>query len=278
MDVFSLRSADGTELYACRQVPESPRGIVFVCHGLGEHIGRYAHFIEAITSHGWGVYAVDLRGHGRSGGRRGHLLAWSDYVADLEALYGQARADGFGSSPWVQLGHSMGGLIAVHTASRHADRLRGLILCSPLLGVAAKVPGWKAMAGRLLSRLFPQISLANELDPGNLSRDPTEVRRYLDDPLVHDRVSARWFTEMNAALTEAHRLAPSLALPLLLLHGSSDEITAPEGSREFAARYAGDADVRFLDGYVHELFHDRGSEMPLAIVIDWLARQVSVAS
>ena len=270
MESLVLRSVGDCDLHAVRHVPDGARGIVFLCHGLGEHSGRYGHVIEALAAAGWGSYALDLRGHGRSGGRRGHVLAWSDYVADVEALYARAAADGRAELPWIQLGHSMGGLVSVHAAARNAGRLAGVVLCSPLLGAAVQVPAWKAALGRTLSRWLPALALANELDSGNISRDAEEVRRYREDPLVPDRVTARWFTEMTAALAAAPELATRLELPLLLMHGTADRLTDPEGSRRFAAAWAGPVELHLLDGYVHELFNDLGRERPLALLTEWL--------
>jgi alpha-beta hydrolase superfamily lysophospholipase len=270
MEALALRTAPDGVLHVVRHVPAGARGIVFLCHGLGEHCGRYGHVIDALVAAGWGCYAFDLRGHGRSGGRRGHVLAWSDYVGDVEAVYAQAEADGHRALPWIQLGHSMGGLVVVHAAARNAARLSGLVLCSPLLGVAVQVPVWKAALGRALSRWLPALSLANELDDTNISRDPEEVRLYREDPLVHDRVTARWFTEMTAALAAAHELAPSMRLPLLLMHGTADALTDPEGSRRFAAAWGGPVELHLLDGYVHELFNDTGRERPLSLLTEWL--------
>ncbi len=271
---LSLVSADGLALHALRSLPRSPRGVLFLCHGLGEHAGRYDEVVAAVADAGWASYALDLRGHGRSEGRRGHIMAWADYVADVEALFEKARADGHEQRPWVLLGHSMGGLVSLHTAAQHSSRLAGLALCSPLLGVSARIPRWKSMLGRFLSQRLPAMALASELAPEGISSDPDEVERYRNDPLVHNRVSARWFTEMTDALAAAPSLGAELSLPLLLMHGSADPLTDPEATRRFAETYGGNLDLHLLDGYLHEIFHEVRRDVPLQLLTGWLARLV----
>lgn len=270
MNEFRLKSFDGLSLRAGSSVPENPRGIVFLCHGLGEHLGRYDHVVAAINDAGFGCYALDLRGHGESDGNRGHIDAWSDYVGDLATLFEQARREGFAERPWLQLGHSMGGLVSVHAMAAHGGDFAGLALSGPLLGIHGLIPEWRAALGRFASALVPWASISNELDPEDISRDSAVVAAYRADPLVHDRVSARFFTEMTAALERAHEIAPSLGLPLLLMHGSADQMTDPEGSRRFADAYGGDVELEILDGFYHEVFNELDPSVALGLLMRWL--------
>ncbi|RMF18699.1 MAG: alpha/beta hydrolase [Candidatus Dadabacteria bacterium] len=278
IETLSLTSRDGTRLHGLRALPATtPRAAVLICHGLGEHSGRYGHVIEALNAEGCAAYAVDLRGHGRSDGRRGHVMRWQEYVDDVAALFPVADADLPTEQPRLLLGHSMGGLVSVHTALAHGQRLKGLALSAPLLGIATPVPAIKNVAGRLLSRCWPTLTMANELDANLISRDPETVRAYLDDPLVHDRVSARWFTEMLAALEAAQARASELTMPLWLAHGTADGLTDPEGSRRFIERVKGPVTAHFLDGYYHEIFNEPPAERARAIelLVTWVRDQLA---
>lgn len=272
-EAFELRSADGTRLHAVRRpAPGEPVGLVSVCHGLGEHIGRYEHVFATLNEAGWTAWGLDLRGHGRSDGRRGHVMAWDDYVDDVASLHRAADEEGFGELPRVQLGHSMGGLVATHLALRGKHDLAGLALSGPLLGVAVDVPPLKAAAGRLLSRLLPRLTMANEIDSGLLSHDPEVVAAYDADPLVHSLVSTRWFTEMLSAIDEAHRRAPSLSLPTLVVQGTEDRLTDPEATRRWSEAVAGPVSAHFLEGDYHEVFNEVDREVPLGHLTGWLGR------
>lgn len=252
-----FHSADGTRLNGFRAAASEPRAALFLCHGLGEHCRRYDHVVAALNARGVSVYACDLRGHGRSGGPRGHVARWQDYVDDIGALYGAAERDGLRRLPWLQFGHSMGGLVAVHVALARQQELAGLALSAPLLGIAVAVPPLKAMLGNLLSSVWPTLTLANEIDSQYISRDPQTVTDYLNDPLVHDRVSTRWFTEMNRALAAAQSRAGELKLPVWLGHGTADRLTDPAGSRRFVAALGDRAEAHFYEGLYHEIFNER---------------------
>ncbi len=272
---FQLNATDGTRLLARRSLVDTPVATVFVVHGLGEHGGRYDHVTEHLNSAGMSVYLIDHRGHGRSTGTRGHVDHFDQYSEDLELLFKTASDDGQDNVPWFVVGHSMGGLIAVHLALRNQEKLAGLVLSGPLLGIAVDVPAIKAAVGRLLSRVLPRLTLANELDARYISHDPAVVAAYENDPLVHDRVSARWFTEMSAALDKAHERARDLELPLLLMHGTDDHLTDPQGSRRFVSAYGGTADSEFLDGYYHEIFNEVEQQVPLSRMTKWLNDHLS---
>lgn len=267
-----FHAADGLRLNGFSAPAVEARGVVLLCHGLGEHCRRYDHVVTRLNKAGWTVYACDLRGHGQSAGKRGHIMAWSDYVGDMQGLYDAAASDGLAHLPWVQLGHSMGGLVAVHTALVQQKRLAGLALSAPLLGIAVKVPALKAMAGKVLSRLAPALTLANEIDARYISRDPEVVAAYQADRLNHDRVSARWFTEMLAALATAEAQLPQLKLPVWLAHGTADRLTDCGSSRRLAASFGGPVSSHFLDGYYHEIFNEPTAEREraLKLLLDWL--------
>ncbi len=269
---FALSSRDGTRLHAVSARPEHAWGVVSLIHGHGEHCGRYGHVIDALTAAGLAVYAVDLRGHGRSAGRRGHIMVWRDYVDDAATTHAAAEADGLSELPRFQLGHSMGGLVAAQTALAHVTPLAGLILSGPLLGLSLPVPPLKAMAGRLMSRLVPTFSLPTGLDAALISHDPNEVAAYRADPLVHDRASSRWFTEMLAAVDDTHERAAELTMPVLIMHGGDDGLTDPNGSRRLAAKLpAGELEI--FDGFYHEIFNEVERQRPIGRMTDWLSHR-----
>lgn len=272
IDERSWTSGDGTRLRGRVARPSAPWGVVSLVHGHGEHAGRYDHVIAALVDTGLAVYAADLRGHGRSAGPRGHVMAWSDYVDDVATTHAAAVADGLAALPRFQLGHSMGGLVAIHVALAKIAPLAGLILSAPLLALAMPVPAPKAIVGRLMSRVWPSLSLPTGLDANLISHDRSVVEAYQADPLVHGRASSRWFTEMLQAMASAHARAAELTMPVLLMHGSDDRLTSPEGSRRLAARLP-DVSFHELPGQYHEIFNEVDRDRPLGLMKEWLSRR-----
>lgn len=240
-----------------------------VAHGLGEHSGRYARLAEALQPHGVATYAVDLRGMGRSQGRRGHVDRWQQWIDDFSAFH-QMVSDRAEGVEVVPLGHSFGGVLVASAVLSEAIRPRRFVLSNPAFRPMVKVPGWKLMLGRAASRLAPTLSLANEVDPALLSRDPAVAAEYASDPLVHDRISSRLFTEWMAACELSIQRASELKVPVLLIVSGDDRIIDHRGALEFARRAEARATVRRYPGRFHEPFNDVGSDEVFADLAAWL--------
>ena len=156
--------------------------MLLICHGLGEHSGRYRTVVDTLLPDGWAVYGLDLRGHGRSAGRRAHLDGYPDWLADLDA-FRRLVASRHPDLPVFLLGHSMGGQIALAYALEQQDELAGLVLSAPALASTA-VPRAAVPALRRLARIAPRLRPAG-IDPAKISKDPAVVADYRADPLVH---------------------------------------------------------------------------------------------
>src|SRR3989442_5267389 len=181
----------GVPIYWQRSAPASglPRGVVLLAHGYAEHVGRYADFVEHLCARGLAVAAVDHRGHGRSGGPRGHCRDVDEFVADLRALADMAE-DWWPGVPRVLFGHSMGGLLAFLYLLRHPDTVRAGALSAPAFRVPDAAPRPLQLIALLLGRVAPGVGLRSNLDERLLSRDPAAGAAYVADPLVHRRASA----------------------------------------------------------------------------------------
>ena len=270
----SLTTSDGLSLFyrVWRQegVSEEPRATFAVVHGLGEHSGRYQNLANYFVPRGYAVYAFDLRGHGQSEGRRGHVNRFGDYFTDVRTFLDFVRSAA-SDRPVFLVGHSLGGLIVLGYALHHPEGLRGVISSGAALKLTMTVPGWKLAVGRWASRLLPTLAQPNGLDPSLLSHDSSVVEAYQTDPLVHDRVTARWSTEFFAAQAATLESAPNLSLPCLILHGGDDQICAPDGSRLFFER-AGAADKHHIEypGLYHEIFNEPEKEQVFADIEAWV--------
>jgi lysophospholipase len=240
--------------------PEGPvRGRVLLTHGFGEHRLRYSHVIDAWLKRGLLVLAYDLRGHGSSEGRRGHVEHFSDYVDDASALLDELeRLPGAGGgAPSVVFGHSLGALISIHLALRTPARVRLLALSSPFLGLAMQVPALKLSVGRAMSRYAPKFSLPSGISPTVLTHDENIVRRTANDPLCVRTVSARWFTETSAAQEAAFARAAELRVPIFCLYAGDDRVALASATHDFSLRAGSQAkEFRELPGQYHEILNE----------------------
>ncbi len=274
---FTLSTRDGLRLYAWVRRPLGPiQGVIAHIHGMGEHSRRYDHLTGFWAANGYASAGFDLRGHGRSQGRRGHTPSFQHLIDDI-ALFAAHVAEEFPANPRYLYGHSMGGNLALNfLIRRHPDFVAG-IASAPYLRLAFEPPKSKLLLARLLRPILPAMTFPSGLDASWLSRDPYVVRRYREDPLVHDRISVSCFTEIQAAGQSALDHAAELTLPVLVMHGSADRITSSAASQQFVAGSGGKAMFKCCDGYFHEL-HNEPEWQPVArFVLDWVARSTPQA-
>lgn len=248
-----------------------PKAILALAHGQGEHSGRYVHVAEYMTRMGYAVWACDFRGHGRSGGNRGHTDSFDDYLADIRRLI-QIAKDGDPKAKTFLLGHSLGGLIALDYAEKPGSELAGLVVTAPPLRVKMKVPSWKTSLGKILSSIRPTFSMKTGLDPNLLSRDREVVKKYVEDPLVHGIATARFYTELLRAQDETVRAAEKLTLPCLIVQGGADGIVDPPATSDFFKRVASpDKTLKVYDGFYHEVLNEPGKESVLRDIDAWIS-------
>lgn len=267
---MTLKATDGLDLFVRRWRAEGAahQWTVVIVHGLGEHSGRYAHVAEWFAPLGATVYAMDLRGHGRSGGQRGHAPSLQALLDDIDAVVQHAREES--GAPAVLLGHSFGGLLAIAYALDRPQHIDRAIFSAPLLRLKVRVPGWKRAAADVLPRIAPTLSMSNEVDPGLLSREPSIETAYRNDPLVHDRLTTR-LGQTIAHAEDFIALAPELRVPFLLLHGGDDRIVDPVGSRRFFARAtAPERAFCLYPGMYHEILNEVDHERVFADIESWL--------
>jgi alpha-beta hydrolase superfamily lysophospholipase len=269
-----LTSSDGTRLHWRAWPHESSKVAVAVAHGLGDHSGRYERLARALNRRDVSCYAVDLRGAGRSPGRRGHVSRWQQWVDDYAAFWELVGKEASGQEV-VPLGHSFGGLVVASAIARGAIAPQRFVLSNPAFRAASTAPTWKLKVGRVTSSLLPALTMSNGVDPALISRDPQQVAAYREDPLVHDRISSRTFTEWVGASQEALDRAAEITVPLFLILSERDGIVDPGGGREFAQRVLGSSTVRTYRGRYHEPFNDLGAEEVFSDLAGWLDRPPS---
>jgi len=269
-----VRALDGHRIFwtswgMSEVAPEAP--VVVLVHGYGEHIGRYDHVAAFLNEGGLGVLGIDVRGHGQSEGARGHVVRFDEYLVDVAAAFDEAHRQHPGGQR-ILLGHSNGGLIATRYALCESGRRPDVLIVSgPLLGLSMEVPAWKATLGRGLSRLRPETALPSEIDSKLLSHDADIVARYAVDPLVHHVATARYFTEMQAAIEDVFQRAHNLMMPLLILAGGADQVVDPGGARRLL-HAVGTDDRKHIEyeGLYHEIFNELERARVLGDVRAWL--------
>jgi len=248
-----------------------PVGCVLCVHGLGEHGGRYQCLADAIAPLGLSLYAIDMRGHGRSAGRRGHVVDFDSLLGDVDRLRVLAGG-GRGDRPLFLVGHSLGGLVVGRYAQSFApDGLEGVVFVAPFVDVAMDVPNWKRRLGDVADRLVPALTMDNGLEVEELFREEAERSAYTGDPLVHRRISARLWGEMQRSARKLTAEADRLRVPALLQLAGTDTVVSNPAARRFAARLVSPPEIREYGGAYHALFRDPRGPEALEDLRQWLA-------
>ncbi|MEX6627026.1 alpha/beta hydrolase [Tenacibaculum salmonis] len=252
--------------------PETVKAVVIIIHGMGEHSGRYQNVAKKLTDNNFGVIAFDHFGHGKTSGKRGHNPSFDAVLDSITILINKAT-DIFGDTAMFLYGHSMGGNAVINYALRKENNLDGIIATSPMLKLAFDPPVWKLKLGKIMQKIAPSFTLSNELDNNDLSRDKNEVQNYIDDPLVHDKISPNFSLSFIDSGKWAIENASLLKKPMLLLHGTADKIIDYKGSEAFA-KSTKKATLKLYEGGYHELQHDLCKEEMLQDILNWLNNQL----
>ncbi len=247
-----------------------PRGVVVLSHGFGEHAGRYHHVAQRFGAAGLVTYALDHRGHGRSGGKRVYVKDISEYTGDFGTLVGIADQEYPGLTK-VVLGHSMGGGIVFAYAAEHPADYDLVVLSGPAVAAQEDVKPALAIVGKGLGAFLPGVPV-QQLDANAVSRDPKVVADYNSDPLVwHGKVPAGVARALLKVGESMPQLAQAITKPVLVVHGSDDALIPAVGSERMVDRL-GSEDVQFkiYPGLFHEVFNEPEQERVLDDVVSWI--------
>ena len=266
-----FRGQGGLNLYyQCWLPAGEPEAVLVLVHGLAEHSNRYGNVVDYFVPRGYAVCGLDHRGHGKSQGLPGYVERFSHYVSDFIAFLGIVRRL-FPQTRIIAVGHSVGGTIAAAGAAQAQEKLDGLILSGTFVKPGASLSPVMIIAAQLLSLLLPKMGV-DTIDATAISQDEAVVQAYLNDPMVyHGKLSARLAAEIITATRRLPREIAGLTLPVLIMHGSEDRLSRPEGSRLLYERLGSkNKTLKLYRGFHHELFNEPGRRQVFEDMERWL--------
>lgn len=248
----------------------APRGVVVLSHGFGEHARRYDHVAQRFGESGLAVYALDHRGHGRSGGKRVLLKNISEYTGDFDTLVGIAAAE-HPDLKRIVLGHSMGGGIVFAYGVEHPDDFTAMVLSGPVVDARSAVPPLLAFVAKTVGTIAPGLPL-EQLDADAVSRDPAVVAAYNADPLVHHgKVPAGIARALLLIGETMPQRAAALTAPLLVVHGGQDRLVPVDGSHRLVECVgSSDVNLKVYPELFHEVFNEPERQLVLDDVVSWV--------
>jgi alpha-beta hydrolase superfamily lysophospholipase len=265
----TLKTKDDLKINLFSNQMKSDKGVILVTHGMGEHALRYAEMARYFTKSGFAVVAFDIRGHGSSEGKRGHTPSYDLLMDDIDRVYDKVKFD-FSDTPVVLFGHSMGGNLILNFLLRRKRKIAGAIVTAPYLKLGFEPPKWKIILAKLSSNILPSLSQPTELEKPALTRTPEVVREYEDDHLVHDRITSSFFINVHFAGEYAIDHAHEITTPLLVMHGSEDRLTSPEGTMEFIKNAPDQVSSKIWNGLYHELHNEPERNEVFLYELNWL--------
>ncbi len=269
------KSQDGLDVFAQGWSPDtgSPRAVVCLVHGIGEHTLRYVNVAEALTKERYVLFGADLRGHGKSEGPRGHFPSIEAVLKDIDLLLEQARKR-YPGLPLILYGHSLGGILVLHYGLKHKPDIKGVIATSPSLHTALEEQPVKIMAAKVMGSLMPRVTLPSGLNVNAISHDREVVKLYNNDPLVHNKISLGFGKIMLSVNQWTLEHADEFSLPLLLMHGKADSIAYSSSSIEFASKLNEKYKLVLWEGAYHELHNEPEKAEVFKTMTGWINEQL----
>ncbi|MGV9173717.1 MAG: alpha/beta hydrolase [Promethearchaeia archaeon] len=266
---------EGLEIYYQSWLPENPKAIVQIVHGFGEHSNRYGNVINKLLPNGYGIYADDHRGHGKSEGVTNYVDSFDQYVEDEKTLYDIIHQN-HPNLPIFMLGHSMGSGIAMYFTDKYESLLKGLILSGTGTAAGGEVSGFLKFMSKILSKIAKKVTIDPELDPESLSHDPEVVKAYKEDPLVHYKeITTRLGYEMIKRFGNAPAVVKNFSLPILIQRGTADEAMKKFEPLKKAFT-TDDLTIQEYEGLYHEVYNEikEDREKVLDDLLNWLENHV----
>jgi len=257
--IFTVTAEDGTNLHGIRLKADKSIYSLIVVHGVGEHSKRYLSFAKKMSTANCTCYLYDQRGHGHSGGKRGHVTKFKDYSNDLLKVYKFVLLESQ-QHPVFVYGHSMGSIVTTLFALNHRVNIKGLILTGFPFRPSIPITGFALKLIKRIGKIVPLLSIPTMINVKQLSHDENVWKTYKQDRMINKTVTCNWVVEFYSALAELKNNISNLELPLLIMHGSEDKIAKLKGVEQAVQLiHSQDKTFQVFKGQRHELLN----ELPL---------------
>ncbi len=264
---------NGYNLHVQEWTPEhAPKAHILLVHGQSDHSGRYEHVARFFNNMHIAVSAIDLYGHGKSEGKRGHIPAFSNYLDQVDLLIDEVQKKNPGS-PVFLYGHSMGGAISLAHSVQRPGKVQGYIATSPWLKLAFDPPAWRIALGKMVAKILPALSQSAQLDAGLLAHPAEVAAAYRADPLVHGKITPAAFLSIVDTVEQLLNYKGVLERQVLVVHGTGDKITDHKASEAFCRNHPNATYVE-LSGLYHEMHNEIEYEELLHIIINWIDKEL----
>ena len=268
-----LKAKDGNDICIKIDKVENPKATVLISHGFAEHLGRYDYLSDKLNQAGYNVYRYDLRGHGKTGDKIGHIDSYREFIDDLSEMVNTIKS--YGEENIFMLGHSMGGLVTFIYGLEFPDMVKGQIFSGAAVGKLPAVGGLKSPIFKLANLFFKNMMIKNPVSD-DLCSDSKVVDDYKEDPLVLEEASMNLYVEfLIRAANHAVENMEDYTYPCLITHGEDDKIVPKEISENLYKKISSeDKEIKIYDGLYHEILNEKDKDQIISDMVEWMDQRL----
>ncbi len=268
-----LKTAGQKTFYAHHWSINNPKACLLLVHGFAEHTHRFEHVYSKLNSAGIACLGIDLFGHGRTEGLKGHVDNFDLFLDQLDSALLHLK-EKYTDVPIVLYGHSMGANITLNYIFKRSPAIAGAISTGTWIDLAKPAPALKVWVGKMLRNILPKMTQETELNAHLLSTDTTVGDAYIADPLVQTKMSNAMGIDILEAATYLRNYSGKFTFPMLLMHGGEDQITSPTGTVALSKRLEGDLTLKIWEGMYHEIHNEKEKEKVIEFTINWIEENI----
>ena len=267
--VYTISASDGTNLFIRDYSIQNSNKVMLIIHGLGEHSGRYLTLIQDFNNKNISVFTIDIRGHGKSGGKRGHSPSYKQLMSDIQYFIKHVTHK-VSNQKYFLYGHSFGGNLVINYSFHKNKKIHGVIATSPCIKPAITPSKIKLFMGKLFRKVIPSLSLNNGININGISKNLQVIKDYIDDPLTHSKISIQLSLDLVSSGIFALENSKNITVPMLVFHGSNDKLTSYSASKKLVENAGSNIKfIGFNDAY-HEIHNEPEKDELLINIFNWI--------
>ena len=266
---YTIPSSDGIDLFIRDYSLQNSNKVILIIHGLGEHSGRYLKLIQDFNDKNISVFTIDIRGHGKSGGKRGHSPSYKQLMSDIQYFIKHVT-NKISNQKYFLYGHSFGGNLVINYSFQKNQKINGIIATSPCIKPAIRPSRIKLFMGKLFQKLIPSLRLSSGIKINGISKNLQVIKDYINDPLNHNKVSIQLGLDIVSSGIYALENSQYITVPMLVFHGKNDELTSYSASKKLAENSGSNIKfIGFNDAY-HEIHNEPEKAELLRNIFNWI--------
>ena len=268
-NLYTISASDGINLFVRDHSVRNSTKVILLVHGLGEHSGRYINLMQDFNDKNISVFTIDIRGHGKSGGKRGHSPFYKQLMSDIQYFIKHVT-NKTSNQKYFLYGHSFGGNLVINYSFQKNKKINGIIATSPCIKPAIRLSRIKLFMGKLFQKLIPSLRLSSGIKINGISKNLQVIKDYINDPLNHNKVSIQLALDIVSSGIYALENSQDITVPMLVFHGKNDVLTSYSASKKLVENAGPNIKfIGFNDAY-HEIHNEPEKDELLINIFNWI--------